>query len=97
MRQTATFSRTVRMHVVFDRAAILHACLGQIVHRLQAHPELRSGAKEPGKTQRGVAVTDRSPLTMAPIRVAGTRNAIASAFTDMPSGLRNSSPSTSPG
>src|SRR5262245_62968550 len=31
------------------------------------------------------------------MRVAGTRNAIASAFTDMPSGARNSSPSTSPG
>src|SRR6266852_4784698 len=34
---------------------------------------------------------------MAPIRVAGTRKAIASALTDMPSGLRNSSLSTSPG
>src|SRR5205807_3393242 len=43
------------------------------------------------------AVTDRSPLTMAPMRVAGTRSAIASAFTDIPSGLRNSSLSTSPG
>src|SRR6266536_5357254 len=43
------------------------------------------------------AVTDRSPLTIAPMRVAGTRNAIARAFTDIPSGLRNSSLSTSPG
>src|SRR5262245_8115937 len=43
------------------------------------------------------AVTDRSPLTIAPMRVAGTRNAMASAFTDMPSGRRNSSLSTSPG
>src|SRR6476661_9059701 len=43
------------------------------------------------------AVTDRSPLTIAPMRVAGTRKAIASAFTDMPSGARNSSLSTSPG
>jgi len=43
------------------------------------------------------AVTERSPLTIAPMRVAGTRNAIASAFTDMPSGARNSAPSTSPG
>ena len=34
---------------------------------------------------------------MAPMRVAGTRNAIASAFADMPSGLRNSSLSASPG
>src|ERR1700704_953790 len=31
------------------------------------------------------------------MRVAGTRNAIASALTDMPSGARNSSLSTSPG
>src|SRR6202046_3918730 len=43
------------------------------------------------------AVTDRSPLTMAPIRVAGTRKAIASALTDMQSGLRNSSLKISPG
>src|SRR5262245_20200981 len=43
------------------------------------------------------AVTERSPLTIAPMRVAGTRKAIASAFTDMPSGARNSSPSASPG
>src|SRR6516162_11326663 len=43
------------------------------------------------------AVTDRSPLTIAPMRVAGTRNAMASAFTDRPSGRRNSSLSTSPG
>src|SRR5262245_19003431 len=42
-------------------------------------------------------VTDRSPLTIAPMRVAGTRKAMASAFTDIPSGRRNSSPSTSPG
>src|SRR5947209_19344369 len=34
---------------------------------------------------------------MAPIRVAGTRNAMASAFTDIPSGLRNSSLRISPG
>src|SRR6476646_2518091 len=34
---------------------------------------------------------------MAPMRVAGIRNAIAKAFTDIPSGLRNSSFSTSPG
>src|SRR5215469_14610745 len=43
------------------------------------------------------AVTDRSPLMIAPMRVAGTRKAMASAFTDMPSGLRNSSLNTSPG
>ena len=43
------------------------------------------------------AVTDRSPLTIAPMRVVGTRKAIASAFTDMPSGRRNSPLSTSPG
>src|SRR6516162_11687300 len=34
---------------------------------------------------------------MAPMRVAGTRKAIAKALTDIPSGLRNSSFSTSPG
>jgi hypothetical protein len=34
---------------------------------------------------------------IAPIRVAGTRNAMARAFTDMPIGSRNSSRSTSPG
>src|ERR1051326_5980912 len=43
------------------------------------------------------AVTDRSPFTMDPIRVAGTRKAIASALTDISIGLRNSSLSTSPG
>src|SRR5438128_889746 len=43
------------------------------------------------------AVTARSPLTMAPRRVAGTRKDSASAFTDMPSGWRNSALSTSPG
>src|SRR4051794_10490383 len=43
------------------------------------------------------AVTERSPFTIAPMRVAGTRNDIASAFTDRPSGTRNSSASTSPG
>ena len=34
---------------------------------------------------------------MAPIRVAGTRRAIARALADMPSGLRNSSLKISPG
>ena len=43
------------------------------------------------------AITARSPLTMAPMRVAGTRKAIAKALTDIASGLRNSSLSTSPG
>ena len=43
------------------------------------------------------ADTPRSPFTMAPIRVAGTRSANASAFTDIPNGFRNSSASTSPG
>src|SRR6516165_2387853 len=43
------------------------------------------------------AVTDRSPLTIAPMRVAGTRKAIAKALTDIPSGSRNSWSSTSPG
>ena len=43
------------------------------------------------------AVTERSPFTIAPMRVAGTRKAIASALTDIPRGLRNSSFSTSPG
>src|SRR5271167_2059749 len=43
------------------------------------------------------AVTERSPLTMALIRVAGTRSAMARAFADMPNGFRNSSPKTSPG
>src|SRR5882672_629722 len=43
------------------------------------------------------AVTERSPLMMAPIRVAGTRRAIARALADMPSGLRNSSLKISPG
>ena len=37
------------------------------------------------------AVTERSPFTMAPMRVAGTRKAIASALIDIPRGLRNSS------
>src|SRR5208282_5743471 len=43
------------------------------------------------------AVTERSPFTIAPMRVAGTRKAIASALIDNPRGLRNSSFSTSPG
>src|SRR6202049_1620844 len=43
------------------------------------------------------AVTARSPFTIAPMRVAGTRKAIASALIDIPRGLRNSSFSTSPG
>src|SRR5689334_7698203 len=43
------------------------------------------------------AVTARSPFTIAPTRVAGTRSAIASAFTDRLSGFRNSSAMISPG
>src|SRR6185312_5193630 len=43
------------------------------------------------------AVTERSPLTIAPTRVAGTRNANASALTERPRGFRNSSSRTSPG
>ncbi len=43
------------------------------------------------------AVTERSPFTIAPMRVAETRKAIASALIDIPRGLRNSSSSTSPG
>ncbi len=49
------------------------------------------------RAKRRFVVTARSPLTMAPMRVAGTRKAIAKALTDIPSGLRNSSLSTSPG
>jgi len=42
------------------------------------------------------AVTERSPLTIAPIRVASTHRAMAREFTYKLNGLRNSSPSTSP-
>src|SRR6516225_4598925 len=53
--------------------------------------------KKRAKRRAVSAVTARSPLTMAPIRVAGTRKAIAKALIDIRSGLRNSSFSTSPG
>jgi hypothetical protein len=53
--------------------------------------------KKRAKRRAVSAVTARSLLTMAPMRVAGTRKAIAKALTDIPSGLRNSSLSTSPG
>ena len=43
-----------------------------------------------------LAVTERSPFTIAPTRVAGTGQAIASALIDIPRGLRNSSFNTSP-
>lgn len=43
------------------------------------------------------AVTDRSPLMIAPMRVAGTRSAIASELADKLSGRKNSSARTSPG
>jgi hypothetical protein len=43
------------------------------------------------------ALTEHSPLTMAPIRVAGTRSASASAWTEIHNGRRNSSANTSPG
>jgi hypothetical protein len=53
--------------------------------------------KKRAKRKAVSAVTARSPLTMAPMRVAGTRKAIAKALTDIANGLRNSSLSTSPG
>jgi hypothetical protein len=71
--------------------------LGRIVHRLKTHPEFRLMPKKRAIRKAVSAVTDRSPLTMAPMRVAGTRNAMASAFADIPRGRKNSSLSTSPG
>ena len=53
--------------------------------------------KKRAKRKAVSAVTARSPLTIAPTRVPGTRRAIAKALTDIRSGLRNSSFSTSPG
>jgi len=53
--------------------------------------------KKRAKRKAVSADTPRSPLTMAPMRVAGTRKAIANALMDIPSGTRNSSLSTSPG
>ena len=53
--------------------------------------------KKRAKRKAVSAVTARSPLTMAPTRVAGTRKAIAKALMDIFSGLRNYSLSTSPG
>src|SRR4051794_21052335 len=54
-------------------------------------------SKKRAKRRAVSAVTDRSPFTMAPIRVAGTRKEIDSALIDISRGLRNSSFSTSPG
>jgi hypothetical protein len=50
--------------------------------------KIQAGAKEARQAGKGVsAVTVRSPLTIVPIRVAGTRKAIVKALADIPSGL----------
>ena len=61
---------------------------------LEVEPELRAVAEELRQAQRCVG---RRPCTMSPMRVAGTRILIASAFCVMPRGRRNSSRSISPG
>src|SRR6266849_6958274 len=75
-----------------SRRALVRSCVA-------CRPIQNSGLVRKNRASRNAvsAVTARSPFTMAPIRVAGTRKAIASALTDMPSGLRNSSLITSPG
>ncbi len=67
------------------------------MHGLQVHPKFGAGVEEARQTKAVSAVTERSPVTIAPMRVAGTRKAIASALIDIPRGLRNSSFSASPG
>jgi hypothetical protein len=50
---------------------------------------IRGGYRKKRAKCRGVsAAAEHSPFTIAPMRVAGTRKAIASAFTDIPSGER---------
>ena len=75
-----------------SRRALVRSCVA-------CRPNQNSGLVRKNRASRNAvsAVTARSPLIIAPTRVAGTRKAIASAFADMPSGLRNSSLSTSPG
>ena len=83
--------------MTLDHDASLHPPLRQIVHGLHIDPEFGASAEKARETQAVSGVIDRSPLTMAPTRVAGTRNASANALTDIPSGLRNSSLNISPG
>ena len=88
-------SRGAGPHVPRDRHAALLPGLGQFMHRPEVYPESRAGAKEARQPRRRVR-RHRPPLTIAPMRVGGTRQAMASAFTESPSGFRNASASTSP-
>jgi len=90
-------SGSSRSNVARDGFSAFDSRFCQIVNRLQVHQKFGAGVEEARQTQSRSAVTERSPFTIAPMRVAGTRKAIASALIDSPRGLRNSSFSTSPG
>ena len=86
-----------RSNIARDGCSVFDSRFCQIMHRLQVHPKFGAGVEEARQTKAVSAVTERSPFTIAPMRVAGTRKAIPSALIDIPRGLRNSSLSTSPG
>jgi hypothetical protein len=65
----------------------------QIEIHLQAHPELSRHIEVARQPERRI----RRSRTISEIRVTGTRNSIASALDESPSGFMNSSRSISPG
>jgi hypothetical protein len=90
--------QAARPHISCDYFCPFHRRFCQLVHhacRLIQNSGLVP--KKRAKRKAVSAVTARSPLTMAPMRVAGTRKAIAKALTDIARVLRNSLFRTSPG
>jgi hypothetical protein len=85
------------LNVTLDRPAVFQSRPGKIVDRLQIDPEFRARAEEARQPQRRVRRHRLLALDDGADGVAGARNATASAFTESPSGFRNSSASTSPG
>ena len=84
-------------HISCDCFSTLHSSFCEIVHGLQVHPKLGAGAIEARQAQSSVCC--HCPLALNDGAYARRRNPQSDrqALTDIPSGLRNSSFSTSPG